>query len=287
MKDEDGGPARDLQQQQQQQDEVVTQRRSHTKEKPYKEVVQRSRCLTKKSYEEGAVILQSRMKKEVLRRRKSYKGGSRTKEESYEGGVVRRRKSYKEAAALQRRSRTKKPLSYKKVVERGSCCLTKKSYKEEVVRRRSQVKKKFKRRSKSQEEAIILQRSRTKESYEEEAIILQRSRSKKESYKGGSRTKKKSYKEVVSEPLIIKPGEDKGARLPASLHLGRKSQVSAASAHQQLSRGDCVGGNMKGRNLNVSDTVSAEPRRIPPRTPGRLAAEAKLHQQLCSSGLQE
>lgn len=36
--------------------------------------------------------------------------------------------------------------------------------------------------------------------------------------------------------------------------------------------GDCVGGNMKGRNLNVSDTASTEPRRIPLRTLGRLAA---------------
>lgn len=37
-------------------------------------------------------------------------------------------------------------------------------------------------------------------------------------------------------------------------------------------QGNCVGGNMKGRNLNVSDTASTMPRWIPLRTLGRLAA---------------
>jgi hypothetical protein len=66
-------------------------------------------------------------------------------------------------------------------------------------------------------------------------------------------------KTLFSLLLIFKLQSSAPFLSPSLLYFG-KSQVSAAFCVQ----GDCVGGNMEGRNLNVSDTPSTEPRLVVP-----------------------
>lgn len=62
-----------------------------------------------------------------------------------------------------------------------------------------------------------------------------------------------------------------------SPYLGGKKNRRFQQHSPATVQGDCVGGNMKGRNLNVSDTASTEPRWIPLRTLGRLAAGMRTY----------